>query len=394
VKYLIPFLFLFSLNSYSQTGVGYSVTALSVPEALEVAYRNFGTPYMLAPSVVAMTEKVTFTITENLDAKQFFYDYMSNIGLKHTTKKGVDYWTYTPKKEYVEPKFSFVYKPFYRDVPYLTSSVSSLVPDGSFNVSNTVSNSDDPFKVKHSPESLVFYGTRSDIARVRDALPLLDVPYEDVFVGGYVYEVRHNQAFGSGLQLAASLLSSKLNVQFGGGGSPSQTNFIQIKSGSLTALAQLFNTDSRFSMLSSPSLRVTSGKLANFTVGDETPTIGSVTYQGDNAVRSIEYRSSGVIFKVLPVVKSQIIDLTISQELSAFSQTNNGVDETPTLSKRSMQTSVGLKDGDVIMIGGLADMKRNDTKTSLSFLPFVSDKGSDSTKTDIVLILQVKKTRQ
>ena len=249
----------------------------------------------------------------------------------------------------------------------------------------------DPFEPRENPEKLVFYGTKSEIARVRDALPKLDTAPQDVFVGGYVYEVRHSKQWGSGLQLAASLLSSKLNVQIGGGGTPSSSNFIQIKSGALTAFAQLFNTDDRFSLMSSPSLRVTSGKLANFSVGDETPTVGSVTYQGDNAVRSIEYRSSGVIFGVLPEVRSQIINLSVSQELSAFSQTSNGVDESPTLSKRSLQTSLGLHDGDVVMIGGLAEMKRNKNNTALSFLPFLGDDSGDEIKTDIVLILQVKK---
>ena len=122
--------------------------------------------------------------------------------------------------------------------------------------------------------------------------------------------------------------------------------------------------------------------------------LGNVTYNGDQSVQSVNYRSSGVIFNVTPSVKQQVIDLEISQELSNFTKTDTGVDNSPTLTKRAIKTTVSVEDGDIIMIGGLAEDKNTDNKTSLSFLPFVTSKGKDNNKTDIVLILQDKKIRR
>ncbi|WP_263062801.1 type II secretion system protein GspD [Dickeya dadantii] len=170
---------------------------------------------------------------------------------------------------------------------------------------------------------------------------------------------------------------------------------MKFSSGNLNALYELFNTDSRFRVVSSPSLRARSGSMATFSVGSDVPVLGSVTVQGQNAVQSIEYRSSGVIFNVFPEVRTQIIDLTISQELSSFAKTDTGVNNSPTLMKRNIQTSVSVNDGDIILIGGLADNKNTDQNTGLSFLPSVfSTNGTEHSKTDIVVVLQARKIRR
>ena len=367
-------------------GVDFNLKDASIPESLEMIYSDiFKSAYMLSPDVVSDTRKLTFHITPDLDARSFLIDYMNNIGISVTKKKGVDYYYKPEKVEYKAPKYSFVYKPKYRSVNYLSGVLSSLV-EGDF---SSTKNND----VK--ADTLVFYGTKNDISRIRDALPAIDTFSDEVFVGGYVYEVQHSAQYGSGLQLAASLLSSKLNVQVGGNGSNANyDNFLRISTGSLSALVQLFNTDSRFTVVSSPSLRAVSGYPAEFSVGNEVPVLGNVTLSGDQSVQSVNYRSSGVIFNVTPSVKQEVIDLEISQELSNFTKTDTGVDNSPTLTKRAIKTTVSVQDGDIIMIGGLAEDKNTDNKTSLSFLPFVSSKGKDNSKTDIVLVLQAKKVRR
>ncbi|WP_370815608.1 type II secretion system protein GspD, partial [Citrobacter portucalensis] len=155
-----------------------------------------------------------------------------------------------------------------------------------------------------------------------------------------------------------------------------------------------FNTDSRFTVVSSPALRARSGSQASFAVGSDVPVLGQVSYQGDSAVQSVEYRSSGVIFNVYPEVRQNSIDLTISQELSNFAKTETGVNNSPTLIKRNIQTSVSVSDGDIIMIGGLADNKDNNQGTGLSFLPWFKTEGNEKSKTDIVIVLQAKKVKR
>jgi type II secretory pathway component GspD/PulD (secretin) len=124
----------------------------------------------------------------------------------------------------------------------------------------------------------------------------------------------------------------------------------------IDAIALMLSSDYRFKVVSSPSMRVRSGRQETFSVGQEVPVLGAIQRSTDKPpLQSIEYRSSGVIFEVLPTVHEGAIELDIRQELSHFVQTRTGVSNSPTLTKQSLTTSVNLGDGDLIILGGLAD---------------------------------------
>ncbi len=380
-------LFPFFANA-TGSGVDFELKSTPVPDALSVFYTQIlKRPFRLSPDVVAMTNKnVSFHLMPEQDARKFFIDYMADIGVQSKTKNGVDFY-YVPSQsaeKTVLPKFSYTYRPLYRSVDYLASQMQSLASDG-----GQFSGGGE----KTAADMLVFYGTKSEIRRVSEALPLVDIPADEVLVSGYVYEVQSTSKTGSGLQLAVNLLNSKLNLQIGGSSARGYDNFLKLGTGSLSALVELFNTDSRFTTVSAPTLRARSGSQAEFSVGSSTPTLGTVSYQGQSAVQSVNYKDSGIIFKILPEVRFSVIDLNLSQELSNFTTTDNGVNESPTLIKRAISTDISLKDGDIILIGGLADNKNTDTKTGFSLFPFLTSKGGDSTKTDIVIVLQVRKIR-
>ncbi|HFK2404077.1 TPA: type II and III secretion system, partial [Escherichia coli] len=104
------------------------------------------------------------------------------------------------------------------------------------------------------------------------------------------------------------------------------------------------------------------------------------------------YRDSGVIFKVKPVITSSRISLNVNQQLSNFVKTDTGVNDSPTLLKREVDTSLTLKDGDIVLLGGLAENKDSQASTGLSFLPKSwSQKSDEKSRTDMVILLQVKK---
>lgn len=386
MKKNVLFIFMLITSAASAKGVDFSLSETRIPDAIELYYGQvLKTAYVVSPDIVADPRKISFHLTPEQDGREFIVNYMRLIGFQVSQKKGVDYF-FKPEqqKEAQIPRFSFVYRPLYRTPDYLASVLSSLAPDGKFS-----SRQGD----KAGADVLAFYGTKDEIRRIQQALPSIDEPSEQVYVGGYVYEVQTSERYGNGLQLAADLLSSKLNIQIGGSGqSATDQNFLKFSSGSLTALAQLFNSDSRFRVVSSPSLRVSSGAQAEFSVGDDVPTLGNVSYNGNSSVQSVVYRSSGVLFRVQPVVKKQVIDLKLSQELSNFVQTENGVNDSPTLTKRSISTDVALKSGDIILIGGLASQRTSDTRTGLNFLPSLfSTRGNTDEKTDIVIVLQARR---
>ncbi|WP_340610853.1 type II secretion system protein GspD [Xenorhabdus bharatensis] len=387
-------------------GVTFSLDGVTIPKSVNFIYSQvFKKPFMISPEVITDSRLVSFHITPDLDAKAFFVRYLHNMGIGVATKSGVDYIYRLKVVEPVTPQYTFVYQPKYRSVGYLTSVLSSVV-QGRFGQGGTKSayvggtTAPDPVSGRHALNSagdiLVFYGTKADIARIEQVLPAIDTVSEEVYVGGYVYQVQTTERNGSGLALAAKLLSQRFSIQIGGSGAGiGMDNFIKFSAGNINALVELFNTDSRFTVVSSPSLRARSGTSASFSVGEDVPVLGNVSFSGDRPIQSVEYRSSGVIFNVMPEVRQNVIDLTISQELSNFAKTHTGVDNSPTLIKRNIQTSVSVSDGDIILIGGLADNKDTDANTGLSFMPsWFASSSKEQTKTDIVIILQAKKVKR
>ncbi|QQK72171.1 type II secretion system protein GspD [Pectobacterium versatile] len=367
----------------ARSGVDFELKFVAVPDALSVFYTQIlKKPFRLSPDVVSMQEKISFRLMPEQDARQFLVEYMADIGVAVKSKNGTDFFYKPVQVEKKAPQFSYTYQPLYRSPEYLALQLKTLIDDGSRFAQGDGTNSD----------SLVFYGSRADIRRISDVLPQLDTQADEVLVSGYVYEVQNNTRDGSGLQLAANLLNTKLNFQIGGN-SRGYDNFLKISSGSMSALVELFKTDNRFNVVSSPTLRARSGADARFSVGSSTPTLGNISYQGQSAVQSVVYRDSGIIFSVNPMVRKNVIDLKISQEMSNFTATDNGVNSSPTLIKREISTDISLQDGEIILLGGLAEQKNTDSKTGFSLLPLFTSEGSDSSKTDIVVVLQVRKIR-
>lgn len=102
------------------------------------------------------------------------------------------------------------------------------------------------------------------------------------------------------------------------------------------------------------------------------PVLGSVTVNNNTTTQSVEYRSSGVLFNVTPSIKSRTMDLKIQQQLSNCDVT----------------TEVSLADGDIILLGGLAEQK--DSKASSGW-SFFGSRTSESNKTDIMVMLQIRR---
>ncbi|HDR1174459.1 TPA: type II secretion system protein GspD [Pasteurella multocida] len=370
ILFLMISSFMFSMSVLAQH-IDFKLDSVPLHKAISMIYDEvLEKPYMLDPQLVDDKRLISFKVTKEQDFSAFLQRYFSNINIKIHTKNGVDYI------QYVEPKVtkqSFVYNPIHRDVTYLSEFLQS---DG---------------QVFASGDKLVFYGTSSEIARAKSVLKSVDTVSKEVVVTGYVFEVQTTEKEGSGINLLAKLLSGKLGINIGI--KQNFENFITVNAGNLDAMIELFRTDSRFHVVSSPTLRVKSGSRGNFSVGSDVPILGSVKYDKDGrAVQSIEYRSSGVIFEIVPTVKNGAIDLKIQQQLSNFVKTDTGVNNSPTLIKRDLVTDVTVKSGDVVVLGGLAQNKLTEGETGFSFLPkgFLTGKSKSDEKTDIIVLLQVK----
>ncbi|EHA1744248.1 type II secretion system protein GspD [Salmonella enterica subsp. enterica serovar Javiana] len=417
ILYTVLFLVMSVISGYSDaannpvtkkedsSGVVLQMDNAPLPQVISLVWQNvFYRPFQLSPELAGDSRLVSFYMNEKLDPRAFFVSYLKRMNIGVTTSRdGVDYIYIIKPQEKKIPLSVFTYRPKYRSVSYLSSVLQGALTGGSFsNHIQTVdfvaqskssgdSGSGNSFSSSVDSDVLVYTGTVADISRIKSILPKVDLPQEQVSVSGFILEVQDNNRNSSGLQIIADLFKSRLGISVGArldGG-----NSLTVNIGGLSAFYSLIKEDSRFQVLSNLSLTVLSGRDSHFSVGEDVPVLGSVSYDNNQSVQSVEYRNSGAIFVVRPYIYQDVITLDIEQQLSNFVNTTTGVNSSPTLIKREIKTNVVARDGDVIILGGLASSKVSKVKSGFSFFPGFTGSSDGTEKTDIIVVLQVKKVK-
>ncbi|WP_180706008.1 type II secretion system protein GspD [Psychromonas sp. CD1] len=111
-------------------------------------------------------------------------------------------------------------------------------------------------------------------------------------------------------------------------------------------------------ILSTPSIMTLDNQEASFLVGDEVPVLTGSTSSSDNdnPFQTIERKDIGVKLNVTPQInEGDSVQLLIEQEVSSIKDSTNTVDVV--FSTRSIKTTVLVKSGQTIVLGGLIDDK-------------------------------------
>ena len=146
-------------------------------------------------------------------------------------------------------------------------------------------------------------------------------------------------------------------------------------------------------ILSNPSLVVIDNQVATLLVGDEIPVstgtgnvLNSATGTSNTIVNSIDYRSTGIILRVIPRVSPNgNVRLDIEQEISqATNSTANTL--TPTVSQRKVKSSVAVANGQTVLLAGLIQEKTELDRGGIPLLdqiPKLGDLFSHQAKTTV-----------
>lgn len=377
--------------------------------------------YALHPALVDMPQTLTVHFQNDFDKPKlsaFVRDLLAGVGVEVVQKSG--YLFLRPLLVVTEPDDpqTFVYKARFRPAAMLVDMTASLFTGGSF-TSKRGGNLDSRRSVQPVPVALapgapppvvrpvvptsatalldasdadtfVFQGTMKEIDILQKVLAQIDIPVPEVTVRGMVFEVTTGLKDGSAFSLAGEILRGRFGVSLGSVGRGDSLTF---SVGGIEAVFSALSSDSRFKSVSNPFVRVKSGGNARFSVGSDVPVLGLAQLdKNGNSVQSVEYKPSGVIFDIRPQVRADVIDLSISQQLSSFVPTTSGVNNSPTLIKREISTNVGAAHGDVIVLGGLDEDKSSADGQGLPFLPdWAKSRGTETSKTQILLVLQVDK---
>lgn len=393
MKRLIPAFFMF-VSSFSSADILDNVSTVSrlpVPDFVESYFQASGIPFAVCDDVYDDSRLISVSVSGDLSLSQATA-LLSSYGYSVEPHNGI-YSICPDTPSSVVPAGSsglrssadsraesaidgtpYLYRPRYQSVPYLQKLLAPLL-DGTF--TNDLEGVEADF--------LVYSGSDSSVSKLKGLLTALDQPSDSVVVRAVLYEVTTDTVDSSALNLVASILSGRvgLNVGFG-----SLTNTLSISTGSFDIVASALSSDQRFTALTSPFVRVKNHRQVTFQVGSDVPVTGETVVNGNGvATTSTDYISSGVLLNLTAHIRGDITDLVFSQEVSSFVSTTVGENENPTLNKRLLSSEVAMRDGEVVVIGGLTDNQATDSSSGLFGLSlFGSDSKRDS---QLVMLLYV-----
>lgn len=274
--------------------------------------------------------------------------------------------------------------------------------------------------------SLIIRADNDDYRAIEDIIKKLDIPRSMVYIESLIMEVNVDREFEIGTEWTA--FGGDLDDDgtfrgggggFGGGGfgkipqidpktglpkGPfppgfSMGIFQTIKIGDLIfpnlgAMINAFKKDKDIFILSTPQILTTDNKEAKITVGKNIPFQTKEGRTGGNieTFSTFEYKDVGIQLKVTPhITKDRMVRLAISLENSALESTT---DFRPTTLKRTVDTTVIVRDKNTVVIGGLIDRVSTSTDYRIPCLGDIpvagwlfKSVGTAGTKTNLFVFL-------
>lgn len=147
--------------------------------------------------------------------------------------------------------------------------------------------------------------------------------------------------------------------------------FFSVTSQDITAIIKALYEDNLLSILAAPNLSAVSGEEASFLAGGEFP-IPIVSGTMGMQTVTIQFKEYGVSLKFIPtVLDSQIVNIKVAAEVSHL-DFENGIlisgFRIPSLVTRKAETTVELKEGQFLILGGLLS---NDVSQTISRIPIL-----------------------
>jgi len=254
---------------------------------------------------------------------------------------------------------------------------------------------------------IIFRGTASQFAQLRDLMTALDTPVSQVLVELTVAEVTltDETRFGVEWYLQQTIGTAQVSFDTRGGSSPEDGGLgasyaRSFSRGSVQAALNAIATNRNLNILSTPRLVTRSGSEAQILIGTDVPIITSQRASdnqtgGDTDIlQSVQYRQTGVILNVRPVAYGDRVDIEIFQEVSSQQPNDTSEIDSPLILNRSVTTQLSLREGTTGVIGGIMQDSYSRTQTGVPLLKdipvvgaaFRSD-GVSGTKVELVILV-------
>lgn len=250
----------------------------------------------------------------------------------------------------------------------------------------------DKIEVDQGGNRLIVVTSPRVISQIRDVVRVMDVPTQQVMLEARVVEISTDAARKLGVDWG---LVNRQTITVVEGNPPltplpsapnqlpTEIGFIPIpnhiqtmnrQAYSVQAAIDLMVTDGTARVLATPRLATLNGKTATMLVGRRIPyQVAQTVFAGNAAAPTltIEKEEVGVKLSITPLINADgYITTTIRPEVSSVVGFTGVSNSLPIVSTREATTTVRLKDGDTVIMGGLL---REDDTTVITKLPILGD---------------------
>jgi len=259
-------------------------------------------------------------------------------------------------------------------------------PAGTTGAAKTTSTGQQSFKISpdKATNSLIIFADPYTYSNVVETIKYLDIPRKQVFVKAFLMEVNTSKDFKLGVEWSAFEdftydSGKRTGGVFARSGSSFVSSLSDLPSGSLlgvigeaitinkggteitfpnmTSFINAMAQDTDVNIISTPQIITMDNKEAEIKVGSNVPYLTRQDTDSTNINRTVntyDYRDVGVDLKITPQINQQgNIRMDIFQEITQLVAGSGEAEFAPTTLKRSATTTVMIKDGTTMVIGGL-----------------------------------------
>jgi general secretion pathway protein D len=274
--------------------------------------------------------------------------------------------------------------------------------------------------------SLIITAPEPLYRQLRAMIDQLDQRRAQVYIESMIVEVAGGDATDFGFDWIGSLSNNKVlaaqNLIADGSGKPgiisvnaaATTGAVALGAGlnvglartingitSLTTLLRLLQSQSKTNIVSTPNLITLDNEEAKIVVGKNVPFVtGQFTSTGtatNNAFQTIERKDVGITLRIKPQIgEGGAIRMQIYQEQSAITAPEAGTANAgPSTTKRSIEGTVTVDDGQILVLGGLIEDNYTTTQSKVPLLgdiPFLGalfrSESRDRKRTNLMVFLR------
>jgi len=261
--------------------------------------------------------------------------------------------------------------------------------------------------------TLLIRSTPRDYRHLLTTIALLDNLPKEVMINVVVAEVELTEGNQFGIDWYSlfnkgtkGFIGSEFKIPGNAGvtnGLPTRSDnglVVSYITGSITGVLNALNTEGRVELLSRPSLLVKNNQEATINVGSDEPTITRINQTqtgvstGVTTSNEVQYRKTGIILKVKPQINDDgIVNMTVKQEVSALGAERTA-EKLPSFKQRVIDTSLVVRDGTAVIMGGLIQTSNNNSNEGIPLLKDVpvlgklfQSQSSTRTRTELVVII-------